>query len=93
MTGLLVPGRIVGRKELLEHARLERIKQCLDDAMSDEGASYQLGSHSPSHSTPPGLEQESGSIPFVHATPRFLPEGAYCSAVAASTVAHSRPTF
>jgi hypothetical protein len=69
-TGLLVQGRIVGRKEFLEHGRLERIKQRLLDATD---VSCQLGSRSPNLSTIRQLEEESGPIPPVRGTTRRLP--------------------
>jgi len=80
VTGLLVHGRIVGHKEFLEHGRLARIKQRLNDStitstVTDD-ASFQLGSCSQNHSTITEFEQELGTIPSMQGSVQFQPEGA-----------------
>jgi hypothetical protein len=94
-TGLLAPGRIVGRKEFLEHGRLEKMKQSLNNATatgtSDNDTSSQQGSDSSSYSVFPVVRLASGSV---LGTTRLMPQGAdYQVLLFASTVAHNLPTF
>lgn len=73
-TGLSVQGRILGRKELLEHHRLARIKQSYGVAMIDDDASIQVGPRSQSHTPIPESEQKSDSSDTAQLSPEF--EGA-----------------
>jgi hypothetical protein len=99
MTGLLAPGRIVGRKEFLEHGRLEKLKQSLNNTTAtgtgDDDASSQQGSHSSSYYVFPALKlaQDSESDSVLGAT-RLMAQGAdYQVLPFSSTVAHNLPTF
>jgi hypothetical protein len=67
-TGLSIPGRVVGRKEFLEHRRLQKIKQSLHDATDDpDDASSQSDSHSRKHSISSisELQEDSGLFVFI----------------------------
>lgn len=78
-TGLSVQGRILGRKELLEHRRLARMKQrsgvaLVDDDADDDASFQQAGTNLRSHSPIPESELKSDSIPLKD-TAQLSPEG------------------
>jgi hypothetical protein len=61
MTGILTQGRIVGKKEILAHHRLEKIKEHLGDAAGNNVSSQlPVVSHSPIHPILSNRERESG---------------------------------
>ena len=61
LTGLLTQGRVVGKKEMLAHRRLEGIKQHLNDAtgndVSDASSPSQLRPRPPALSNPSDIQQ------------------------------------
>lgn len=71
VTGHLVYGRAVGHKEFIEHSRLTRMKQRLNDttltSIGTDDASFQMYRHSQNSSqnltTTTEFEREFGTIP------------------------------